>query len=117
MADLRQQLIERLGKLGVEHRPLPGRDDGFASLCYDGKPFAYFHNDTELDIRLTKAVINREDLVHPKGSTVHPHRSKNSHWIETHTHDAQGPGAGDSSRAARDRATLTGNCAPHDCSL
>jgi hypothetical protein len=82
MADLRGELIDRLRKLGVEHRPMPGRDDGFASLCHDGKAFAHFHNDNELDIRLTKAVIDREGLTHPPGSVVHPNRTPRSHWIE-----------------------------------
>ncbi len=82
MSDLRRQLVARLEKLGVEHRPWPGRDDGFASLCYKGKDFAHFHHDHELDIRLTKPVIDREGLEHPAGSTVHPNRSKKSHWIE-----------------------------------
>jgi hypothetical protein len=82
MADLREQLIKRLESLGVEHRPFPGRDDGFASLFYAGKDFAHFHNDGELDLRLTRAVIKREGLAHPKDSTVHPNRSKNSQWIE-----------------------------------
>src|SRR6516162_1897889 len=45
VSDLRVQLIKRLARLGVEHRPMPGRDDGFASLCYAGKTFAHFHND------------------------------------------------------------------------
>jgi hypothetical protein len=82
MADLRGELIDRLKKLGVEHRPLPGRDDGFASLCYGGKVFAHFHSDNELDVRLTKAVIDREGLIHPVGSIVHPNRTPKSHWIE-----------------------------------
>ena len=82
MATLRDKLIVRLEKLGVEHRPLPGREDGFAALCYAGKPFAHFHNDNELDIRLTKAIIKREGLQHPPGSISHPNRSRTSHWIE-----------------------------------
>lgn len=82
MADLRKRLIARLAKLGVQDRQLPGRDDGFSSLTYDGKAFAHFHDDHELDIHLTKAVIEREGLVHPPGSAVHPKRSKKSHWIE-----------------------------------
>ena len=82
MAELREQLIKQLERLGVQHRPVPGRNDGFASLCYAGKAFAHFHNDHELDIRLTKNAIEREGLIHPKGSTAHPDRSKNSHWIE-----------------------------------
>jgi hypothetical protein len=82
MAALRARLLKRLQHLGVEDRPLPGRDDGFSSLCYRGKAFAHFHNDYELDIRLTKNVIRREGLVHPSDSTVHPNRAKTSHWIE-----------------------------------
>jgi hypothetical protein len=82
MAHLRDQLVRQLKKLGVEDRPLPGRDDGFSSLIYDGKEFAHFHDDKELDIRLTKNIINREGLVHPADSRVHPNRSRNSQWIE-----------------------------------
>src|SRR6185369_14762802 len=82
MADLRTELIRRLEKLGVEHRPWPGRDDGFTSLCYAGKDFAHFHDDVELDIRLTRAVIEREGLVRPSHSKVHPNRSTKSPWIE-----------------------------------
>jgi hypothetical protein len=82
MTKLRDELIKRLAGLGVEHRPMPGRDDGFASLCYRDKAFAHFHNDNELDIRLTRALIEREGLTHPADSTVHPGRSGSSHWIE-----------------------------------
>ena len=81
-ADLRRQLIARLEHLGIEHRLVPGRDDGFASLSFGGKAFAHFHNDHEVDIRLTRAVIEREGLVHPAGSVVHPDRTKKSQWIE-----------------------------------
>jgi hypothetical protein len=84
MNRLRDELIKRLAGLGVEHRPMPGRDDGFASLFYRDKPFAHFHsnNDNELDLRLTRAIIEREGLTHPPDSTVHPGRSKRSQWIE-----------------------------------
>jgi len=61
---------------------MEGRTDGFAALCYDNEPFAHFHNDHEIDIRLTKAIIARERLVHPSDSTVHPGRTSKSHWIE-----------------------------------
>jgi hypothetical protein len=82
MASLRIELVRRLEKLGVEDRALPGRDDGFSSLSFGGKDFAHFHNDNELDIRLTKGIISSEGLVHPIDSRVHPNRSKSSHWIE-----------------------------------
>ncbi len=78
----RSKLVKRLEALGIEHRSLPGRDDGFAGLFYRGKEFAHFHNDRELDIRLTRAVIEREGLIHPKSSTHHPSRSAKSPWIE-----------------------------------
>jgi len=82
MAHLRKQLVHRLEELGVQERILPGRDDGFSCLLYNGKEFAHFHDDNELDIRLTRAVIRRAGLVHPANSRVHPNRSKNSQWIE-----------------------------------
>lgn len=82
MTPLRSQLVRQLEKLGVEDRALPGRDDGFSCLLYRGKEFAHFHDDNELDIRLTKGIINREGLVHPVGSRVHPNRSRNSQWLE-----------------------------------
>jgi hypothetical protein len=81
-ANLRRQLIERLEKLGIEYHLLPDRDDAFASLSFGGKAFAHFHNDGKLDIRLTRAVIEREGLVHPAGSVVHPDRTQKSPWIE-----------------------------------
>ncbi len=82
MTKLRSELIRRLATLGVEHRLMVGRDDGFASLFYRGKAFAHFHNDNELDIHLSRAVIAREGLTHPTGSTVHPNRSARSLWME-----------------------------------
>ena len=82
MAQLRNQLVRQLERLGVENRVLPGRDDGFSCLVYRGKEFAHFHDDNELDIRLTKGVIRSEGLTHPVDSRVHPNRSRNSPWIE-----------------------------------
>ena len=82
MSDLRKQLVSRVASLGIEEHLAPGRDDGFAALVFRGNPFAHFHHDNELDIRLTKAVIRREGLTHPPGSTRHPKRGKTSHWIE-----------------------------------
>jgi len=79
---LRRQLVLQLEKLGVEDRALPGRNDGFSSLLFGGKEFAHFHDDNELDLRLTQGIISREGLVHPSGSRVHPNRSRNSQWIE-----------------------------------
>jgi hypothetical protein len=66
---LRHKLIEELEKIpGLQNKPWPGREDGFSSLLYRGKDFAHFHNDNELDIKLTKNVIKREGLVHPQDS-------------------------------------------------
>src|SRR3569623_3811187 len=82
MNTLRPSLVKKLSALGVVERPLPGRDDGFASLVYRGKEFAHFHTDDELDIRLGKEVIKRERLVRLPDSTVHPDRAKGSPWFE-----------------------------------
>ncbi|MFT5441320.1 MAG: hypothetical protein ACI8W3_000361 [Myxococcota bacterium] len=82
MVKLRKQLVTRLEKLGVEGRALPDRADPFSSLLYEGKGFAHFHNDTELDVRLTEAVVNREGLVCITDSDVHPTRAAGSRWFE-----------------------------------
>jgi hypothetical protein len=79
---LRRSLSQQLRELAVEERAWPGRDDGFASLLFDGKEFAHFHNWSEIDIRLGKDVIKRERLARPVDSKVHPGRSKNSPWYE-----------------------------------
>jgi hypothetical protein len=82
MNAFRNSLSQRLRELAVEERAWPGREDGFASLLFDGKEFAHFHNWCEIDIRLGKDTIKRERLRHPSDSKVHPGRSKNSPWYE-----------------------------------
>lgn len=78
----RDTLSRRLREIGVEERPLPGRDDGFAALLYQGREFAHFHAEGELDIRMGKELIRQEGLAHPPHSKVHPGRSKSSPWYE-----------------------------------
>lgn len=80
---LRKKLLNKLEKIpGLEEKVWPDRDDGFSSLLYNGKDFAHFHHDHELDVRMTTKVIRAEGLVAPTGSKNHPKRSKNSPWIE-----------------------------------
>lgn len=81
MNNLRPKLLAELSKMtGVEDHPWPV--SGGSALFYKGKSFAHFHNDNELDIRLTKKVIKHLGLSHPAGSVYHPTRSPNSPWIE-----------------------------------
>lgn len=82
MNAFRTSLSSRLRALSVEERAWPGRNDGFASLHYKGKEFAHFHNWTEIDIRLGKNTIKREQLVRSPHSTVHPGRADSSPWYE-----------------------------------
>ena len=82
MSDLKDQLVVELERLGVEHKPVPGRDDGFSGLSYKGKDIAHFHGFNELDLKLGKTLIKREGLTHNPKSRVHPGRSPNSAWIE-----------------------------------
>lgn len=79
---MREKLSRGLRELGVEEKAGPGRTDGFTALTFQGKQFAHFHHDHEIDIRLGKATIERERLVHPATSTVHPRRAKGSPWYE-----------------------------------
>jgi hypothetical protein len=56
-ATLRTQFIKRLEPLGVEHPPGLVEMTGFQRSNYLGKSFAHFHDDRELDIRLTQPLI------------------------------------------------------------
>jgi len=77
----KQQLLKTLATIdGLTAEPSPV--SGGTALFYQGREFAHFHNDNELDLRLTKKVIQAEGLVHPTGSTYHPTRSASSPWIE-----------------------------------
>ena len=82
MDNLRALLLEELMALGVTEKVYPNRDDGFSSLLYKNKDFAHFHNNNELDLRLTAKIIKAEGILRPQSSTHHPDRSNNSPWIE-----------------------------------
>ena len=80
-AALKQELLKELATidgLTAEASPVSGG----TALFYRGREFAHFHNDTELDLRLTKKVIQAQGLTHPAGSIHHPSRSSSSPWIE-----------------------------------
>ena len=78
---LKTDLLAELQKIdGVEARHSP--ELGNIELLYRERSFAHFHNDNELDLRLTKRVIKELDMSHPPGSVNHPGRSQNSPWIE-----------------------------------
>lgn len=81
MPNLRKQLVEKLEAFeGLVDRP--STVAGGSAIFYHGREIAHFHNDNEIDVRLTKKIIKREGLSHPTDSEVHHHRSANSQWIE-----------------------------------
>ena len=81
MPSLKQTLLAELNHIsGLEARPSPVA--GGTALFYQGKEFAHFHHDKELDLRLTRKVIKSMGLVHPPQSAQHPTRSASSQWIE-----------------------------------
>lgn len=81
MPSLKQALIAELNQIsGFEARP--SQVAGGTALFYQGKEFAHFHHDQELDLRLTRKVIKSLGLVHPPNSAQHPTRSALSQWIE-----------------------------------
>ena len=81
MPSLKDRLILEVEKIpGVQDKPSPVA--GGSALYYKGKEFAHFHNDNELDLKLTKKLIQQEGIAHPRDSKAHPNRSVNSQWIE-----------------------------------
>ena len=84
---MKTKLLRKLEHIyGLEHREWPERTDGFSTLHFNGKEIAHFHHFNELDLRLGKALIQREGLTHPADSKKHPKRSKNSPYIELRFH-------------------------------
>lgn len=86
MENLKADLLRKLRAIeGLEDRPSPVA--GGTALFWRDKPFAHFHNDHELDLRLTKKVIKAQGLSHPEGSVHHANRAAGSAWIEVRFHD------------------------------
>jgi hypothetical protein len=81
MTSLKKQLVEKLQKIPhLEDRP--SKVAGGSAIFYKGKEIAHFHNNNEIDVRLTKKVIKSEGLTQPTDSKFHHHRSPSSEWIE-----------------------------------
>lgn len=81
MTIFKQKLLQLLASVeGVTVEPSPVA--GGTALFFRGREFAHFHNDNELDLRLTRKVISSLELSHPVGSLHHPLRAAGSPWIE-----------------------------------
>ena len=81
MPSPKQRLLSEL-EANDRFEALPSKVAGGTALFYKGKEFAHFHNDNELDLRLTRKVITSLGLSHPPGSVHHPTRAASSPWIE-----------------------------------
>jgi len=78
---LKQELLKALASIeGLTAEP--SAVSGGTALFFRGREFAHFHNDNELDLRLTKKVIQAQGIAHPTDSTHDPDRSPSSPWIE-----------------------------------
>ena len=80
MSILRDKLVKKLEKLPDVAVALY-KDTDLLCVYFKGKEIAHFQNDSEIDIRLTSAIIKREKLAPPNETTSHADRSKNSRWI------------------------------------
>ena len=80
MSNLRNELVKRLEALSNVKVDL-WKDTDLLCVFHKGKEFAHFQNGSEIDIRLTPAIIKQKGLRPPKNTTSHPNRSKNSRWI------------------------------------
>ncbi|MFO1305932.1 MAG: DUF5519 family protein [Burkholderiales bacterium] len=85
MASMKDALLAQLASIdSFEARP--SQVAGGTALFHRGKEFAHFHNDHEIDLRLTRKVIKSLGLAHPARSGFHPTRSASSQWIELRFH-------------------------------
>lgn len=82
MTTLRQELMGRL--LSIPDVTIDRwKETELFGVNYKGKEVAHFQtgSNCELDIRLSRTIIQREGLVVPEETKSHPDRSKNSRWI------------------------------------
>lgn len=80
MPGLRKKLIEKLSEISgvtVDH----WKDSELLCVFYKGKEVAHFHGNNEIDIRLTRTIINQEGLKPPPNTKSHPNRSNKTKWI------------------------------------
>ena len=88
MAKLRNQLVAKLKQIpGLEDRP--SKVAGGSAIFYRDKEIAHFHNDNEIDVRLTSKVIRQEKLKHPVDSDFHQRRAPSSQWLEIRFHSSK----------------------------
>ncbi len=78
---LKAELIKKLETIpGLEARQ--SKVAGGSAIFYKNKEIAHFHNNNEIDVRLTKKIIKLEGLSHSENSEFHHQRSPSSEWIE-----------------------------------
>jgi len=81
MSKLKLSLVQKLeGIPGLEDRP--SKVAGGSAIFFKDKEVAHFHNNNEIDVRLTKQIIKKEGLAQPTDSDFHHHRGPASQWIE-----------------------------------
>lgn len=80
MSTLREKLVERLEALPDVTVTLY-KDTDLLCVFHNHKEIAHFQNESEIDIRLTPAIIKQKGLHPPKNTLSHLDRSKNSRWI------------------------------------
>lgn len=79
--NLRNSLITELQKLPeVEVDLWPNSD--LMCVFFRGKEIAHFHDNEEIDIRLSQKFIKAENLKPLEGSKYHKSRSKKSRWMQ-----------------------------------
>lgn len=81
MPKLKQLLVEKLEEIpGLEDRP--SKVAGGSAIFFNNKEIAHFHTNNEIDVRLTKKIIKKENLSQPSDSDFHHHRGPGCEWIE-----------------------------------
>jgi hypothetical protein len=58
------------------------KDSDLMCVFFRGKDFAHFHDEEEIDIRLSQKFIKKEELKPLEDSKYHSTRSKKSRWMQ-----------------------------------
>lgn len=81
MAQLRKQLISNLEQIPGVQVQLWRPDSELMVVNFKGKEVAHFHGNNEIDIRLSKEIVKRDQLTHDPNRIGHRDRKNGGRWL------------------------------------
>ena len=81
MMKLRKKLIAKLREIPDVDVHLWKPDYHLVVIDYKGREIAHFHGNNELDVRLSKDIVKRDELTHAVDRVGHLSRKNGGRWL------------------------------------